>query len=378
MRLTLIIASLGCGGAERTASVLAGGWSNRGHQVTIITLTQDDVPAYTLHSAVTYRQLRVWGQPTRNIFSKLPRQLRAVRALRRAIHESRADLILSFMDIANVVTLLAARDLGIPVVVTEHAPPAYYRIGWIWETLRRFSYPRGVLVGVSKPIVEWFQRRINVRARVIPNPVDLPALPELLRRPHGEGDAHVVVGMGRLAKEKGFDLLIEAFSRVASRHPGWTLKIVGDGPLRGCLRQQAETLGIARRVEFTGLLSDPFPVLRAADLFVCSSRYEGFGNALCEAMACGLPVISFDCPCGPSEVVRHGVDGILVPAEDVSALSEALDTVMSDAQMSMRMAARATEIVDRFGLEPVLNLWDQLFSEVLPRPRQAGAGAPGE
>jgi glycosyltransferase involved in cell wall biosynthesis len=375
MRLTLVLATLAGGGAERTASVLAGAWAGRGHQVTIITLAKDDVPAYTLHSAITYRQLRVWGRPAQNIFYGLFRQLKAIRALRRVLQQSNPDFIISFMDVPNVVTLFAGRGLNVPIIVTEHVHPAFHRIGRIWDFLRRFSYPRGILVGVSKPIIEWFQCRINVNARVIPNPVDLPVLPASHRAPQDDEKPHVIIGMGRLVPQKGFDLLLQAFSRIASRHHGWRLKIIGDGPLRKTLQEQSENLGIADRVEFTGLLADPFPVLRAADLFVFSSRFEGFGNALCEAMACGLPVISFDCPSGPSEVVRHGVDGILVPAEDVNALSAAMDRLMSDAQTRIRLAARATEIVARYGVEPVMGIWDQLFAEILVKGSRPAAEA---
>jgi glycosyltransferase involved in cell wall biosynthesis len=172
--------------------------------------------------------------------------------------------------------------------------------------------------------------------------------------------------MGRLSKEKGFDLLLEAFSRIAGAHLDWQLKILGDGPLRSELEEQAAKRGLTSRVEFTGVVADPFPMLISADLFVMSSRYEGFGNALCEAMASGLAVISFDCPSGPREIVRNEVDGLLVPAEDVIALAAAMDRLMSNCQERMRLAARAPEVAERFGLTRVLKLWDQLFADLLP------------
>jgi GalNAc-alpha-(1->4)-GalNAc-alpha-(1->3)-diNAcBac-PP-undecaprenol alpha-1,4-N-acetyl-D-galactosaminyltransferase len=367
IRLTLVNASLGRGGAERTASVLAGAWADRGAKVTLITLAQEDVPAYPLHSAIVLRQLKVRGGMARHIIHSVLRNLRIVRALRHAIRDSAPDVVIGFMDIPNVLAFLAVRGMNTPVIVTEHIHPGYYRIGWHWETLRRFVYRRAdALVCVSTPLLDWFQSRIKVRGCVIPNPVDPAPLRIASDKKRDEvGAGHVIVGMGRLVEQKGFDLLIEAFSRVADRHSAWSLKIVGDGPLREQLERQTQEMNLEARVEFTGALADPFPVLRAADLFVFCSRYEGFGNALCEAMACGLPAISFDCPAGPSEIVRNGVDGLLVAAEDVTALSAAMDRLMTDGKERLKLAARAAEVVSRFGIDRVLGLWEHTFDDLL-------------
>ncbi|HEU4414815.1 MAG TPA: glycosyltransferase family 4 protein [Candidatus Angelobacter sp.] len=366
MRLTLVIASLGRGGAERTASILAGAWAEQGHHITLITLVQDDVPAFPLHPSVVLRQLRVRGGVAKNIVHSVMRQLRTVRVLRAAIREAAPDFIVSFMDIPNVLTLLAARGLAAPVIITEHVHPAHYRIGWHWEMLRRLTYHRAAaLVCVSRPLLDWFQRKIRVRGYVVPNPVTVgPPPAATVLKQNGSRSLHVMVGMGRLVEQKGFDLLLEAFSRIADRHRDWSLKIMGDGPLRDQLETQKRNLNLNGRVEFTGGLPDPFPVLRSADLFVFPSRFEGFGNALCEAMACGLPVISFDCPSGPSDIVRPGVDGLLIPAEDVAALAAAMDRLMTNGQERAAMAARAPEIISRFGVRQVLDMWEKLFNEV--------------
>jgi glycosyltransferase involved in cell wall biosynthesis len=167
--------------------------------------------------------------------------------------------------------------------------------------------------------------------------------------------------MGRMTEQKGFDLLLEAFARVAARHTEWQLEIWGEGPLRSELERVRERWRLSGRARFPGRTEDAYGVLRAADLYVLSSRYEGFPMVLCEAMAVGLPVVAFDCRTGPREIVRDGVDGLLVPAGDIDALARALDRLMGDVEARARLGARAPEVCERFGLARVLALWDQVF-----------------
>jgi glycosyltransferase involved in cell wall biosynthesis len=281
------------------------------------------------------------------------------------------------MDISNIVSLLATPGMSAPVVITEHTHPAFHNIGWHWQLLRRLLYHRAdALVCMTNSVLSWLQQRIKVRGYVIPNPVEAVRVhAQAVNKSEERERTSIVVAMGRLSREKGFDLLLAAFSLIAGRHLNWQLKILGDGPLRRELEEQAAKLGLNGRVEFTGVVADPFPALSGADLFVSSSRYEGFGNALCEAMACGLPVISFDCPSGPREIIRNGVDGLLVPAEDVTSMAAVMDQLMSNGQERKRLAARAPEVAVRFGLMRVLSMWDQVFADLLPEASNAGMPA---
>jgi glycosyltransferase involved in cell wall biosynthesis len=225
---------------------------------------------------------------------------------------------------------------------------------------------------------------------VIPNPVLRPEDPRDEQtdgigkqtgdfRQQSDGDRktghRTIISMGRLAYEKGFDLLIYAFASVAARHPAWGLRIFGEGPLRSELETLALRLGLSERVSFPGFTSRPAEAMRQSDLFVLPSRSEGFGNVLTEAMACGLPVVGFDCPSGPRHIIRDGVDGVLVPPRDVPALAAALERLMGDDAARARLAANAPDVLERFGLEKVMAMWEQLVTSEAFAPKAQSEGS---
>ncbi|MGE0483660.1 MAG: glycosyltransferase family 4 protein [Gammaproteobacteria bacterium] len=359
MRLAVVVSSLARGGAEGVAALLANGWSARGHAVTVITFTPPTTtPQQVLNASVVLRQLGLLAasaSPLQALFNNL----RRVRMLRRTLASCDADVVVAHGDSTNVLTLLASPGLGLRTYVVEHVDPRQHPLPRSWRLLRHLAYRRATaIVTVSRGILDALPHALRRRAYCIWNPISEPPagpLPAL--------DGELIVAMGRLTAQKGFDLLLEAFAAVRATRPGLRLRIYGEGPARAALEAQRRSLGLDAAVDLPGATSEPAAALRAGKLFVLSSRYEGFGLVLAEAMALGLPVVATDCPSGPADIVRDGVDGLLVPPGDVAALAEAMARLLDDPVLARQLAARAGEVLERFSLERTLLAWDTLFGQ---------------
>ncbi|MEF2146461.1 MAG: glycosyltransferase, partial [Desulfovibrionaceae bacterium] len=210
---------------------------------------------------------------------------------------------------------------------------------------------------------EYFPGFLQKRLATIPNPVIPP--PFLGEAP--ELPPRTVLAVGRIAPQKGYDVLLDAFAQVSATHPQWRLCIAGGGGPTDSLKSQAKSLGIDDNVRFLGAVRDVGGLLRQAEIYVMSSRYEGFPNALCEAMASGLPCVSSDCPSGPAEIIEHEVNGLLVPNANAEALASALRRLMDDPGLRKRLAAKAAELTASFSENRIMDLWEDLLRRILGR-----------
>jgi GalNAc-alpha-(1->4)-GalNAc-alpha-(1->3)-diNAcBac-PP-undecaprenol alpha-1,4-N-acetyl-D-galactosaminyltransferase len=360
-RLTAVINSLGAGGAERMMAILTEAWAARGWQIELILVLAgpSEQPFFKPDPRITVRYLDLY-RPSRGLREAVRGNLRRLRVMRGAIRASRPDAVLAFMVETNVLTILATLGLRVPVVVQEHIYSSWPPLARPWRLLRLLTYPlASSVVALTPSALGTLGLARGRRGRVVPNPV-LPVPANAV----GPADPPVIVAMGRLVPQKGFDLLLGAFARVAAVHDRWSLEVWGDGPERASLEQRRDELGLAGRVSFPGTTNVPYEVLRRASLFVMSSRREGFPMVLGEAMASSIPVVSFDCPSGPRELIRDGIDGLLIPPEDVDALAAGMERVITDPDLASRLASRAPEVVERFSLASVLERWDRIFAEV--------------
>lgn len=364
IRITCVIACLGCGGAERSVVNLADYLSRRGYQVTLLTIRSDIADFYPIPKNVT----RIFADPQAarsHRWFNLPMQWQRNNALRSSLLSTYPDLVVSFSDTTNIFVLQVMAGSDVPIVVSERTDPRFHPIGWRWELLRSVYYPTAKkVVFQTEATCQWAKQKwpcwdtISIPNPIAPPPAHLPVRSNLL-----DSSKKTVVAMGRLHPVKGFNLLLDAFSLIAEPFPDWQLVILGEGDLRSELAGQIEQLNLSERVSLPGAVSEPTSVLKYADLFVLSSHYEGFPNALLEAMACGLPVVSFDCPSGPAEIIRDCIDGVLVPPRDVQALSTAMADLMSNELERQNLGTKATKVVQRFSVEKLINQWQKVISD---------------
>lgn len=364
MRICFLVSSLDAGGAERVATTLSNAWAARGDGVSLIaTFSAGGKPFYAVSDAVELISLAdVVNTRKKNIGSYAKRFV----ALRRLVKERSPDVVISFLPNVNVAAVLATLFTGIPLILCERNDPSGRPPSSFWELCSRLTFRYGDMFTVQTDAVAEKIHRYYPglkRVRTVPNPIpeDVAAHEAGMRNKHRK----ILLSMGRLEDQKQFDKAIAAFSAVASRFPDWDFNIYGEGPLKPQLQACIEQYGMAERIALKGRTTKPWEVMADADAFLMTSKFEGFPNALLEAMGVGLPCVVTDCPSGPSEMTRQGKDALLVPMQDRDALISALEDIMRDEGLRCTLGNQARDsVLRRYSLKAVIEQWDRLFSEV--------------
>ena len=340
--IVIVIESLGGGGAQHVASALANHWSASGVAVSVVTFASPDRDVFKLDTGV--RRIVIGGAGvSADAFSAIAANVVRVRDMRAAIRASGADTVLSFVGSTNVLTVLAAFGLGKRVIVSERNDPARQSLGRIWDLLRRLLYGRADLViANSRAAIATMSRYVAAgRLAWLPNPLRRPdqdSKPLAARRPF-------ILAAGRLDAQKAYDVLLAAFAQIADGRDDVDLVILGQGPLRASLVEQARSLGISGRVAFMGHVDDPFPWYRAAIAFAHPARFEGLPNAVLEAMSVGLVPVVSDAQEGLRDIVHDRRSGLVVPANSAPALATALRRLTDDSQLRATLSAGARQSV---------------------------------
>ncbi len=373
MEILFYTSSLGGGGAEKHIQRIADAIQDKGHRVTVAVARQGG--AYESDLSNTVNQIVLsdgW------VNSSTWRLVRSVRPLRRYIVDQCPDVVCSVMDHVNVRLIRAIHPL-------ENPPPAVLsvqnnlkmcygeRASWrerilLWRMKR--TYPKADQIvslsqGVARQLVE-MELVGPDQVSVIHNAgVDDEVYEAKNVALHTERSSSMslLVACGRLIPQKGYSYLLDAFQHVRDRIEA-ELWILGEGEQKESIEDQIKDLDLGSDVSLLGFRENPFKFMAAADVFVLSSLWEGFGNVIVEAMACGTPVVSTDCPHGPGEIITHEENGLLVEPGNAEALSEALLRLLRDQDLQKRLALNGRDRAHDFHASKIGQQYLDLFREV--------------
>ncbi len=335
------------GGMQRAVVTLANSWANDGKKVDLILL-------FKLHHFFELNPSIKLAEPPEisNSYSKIRRLLFLIKYIKTRVKASQCASVLVFGRYYSALAVFALRNSNVKVIISDRASPLY-RDNLFAHLITKFVFyfykPDGVIAQTK--IAAAFQQKFygaSVPIEVIPNalrPVRL--YPEIKRE-------KIILAVGRLGDAlKGFDRLIDAFSRMKTSE--WVLAIAGGDENGQYLKDQAKRLGILSRIQFLGQVKNIDLVYARAGIFVIPSRSEGFPNALCEAMAAGLPCISFDFVAGPADLIQNGLNGILVKDGDIDGLALSIENLINHPQLRSDIGNQAMKIRDHLHSDKIIS-----------------------
>lgn len=358
MRLLFAIKSLNVvgGGAERVLVDVANGMAARGHDVSVLTFDSPGESFYALDPRVKRIDTGVGqpGQPT-------PRTgfLRAIPKIRKAVIDAQPDMVIAFMHSTYVPLTVALLGSGVRMIASEHGPASHFRsrplqraLVWIAERLA---------MAKTVPSLAMLDQRKPGKTHVLPNTVNLSVFDGVAERPPQQPP--VLLSVGRFMAEKNHAELLEAFAQLAPEFPEWTLRLVGEGELRPQLEAQVFRLGMEKRIVLPGVSRNVAEEYANASIVVLPSLYESFGLVAAEALACGRPMVAFDCCTGVAEMVDAGVNGLLISAQGdrTANLRIGLAHLMRSSEMRNALAKAGPVSVQRFALAGVLDIWERFL-----------------
>jgi glycosyltransferase involved in cell wall biosynthesis len=363
------------GGLERVITFKANYFASIGHDVTVITSEQAGQPEhFELSPRVKRIDLNVlfdypFYQPFLLKLIKYPVRYYLFRKrFKRALLATHPDITIS--TLRREINFLPYMNDGSVKIGEFHVTRNSYGMEstnplkkfikkrWQKGFLKNLSAFSRIVLLTHEEQDLWPELKNTI---VIPNPI--------LTRPGEQSDtkAKIVIAAGRYAEQKGFDLLIEAWKVVFRKHPDWQLHIYGDGGLRESLQKQIDDAGMTKVCILKHNTPNIEQKYSASSIYALSSRFEGFGMVLIEAMSCGLPLVSFDCACGPKDIITPGEDGILVKSFDTDSMGEAINSLIEDDEKRRVMGENAYRNSNRYKMEHIATSWNELFSSVVRR-----------
>lgn len=356
MHICFFIGGLSGGGAERVTCNLANYMVEQGHSVEILTMA-DDEPSYELSLKVDRKVLLRTKERKSFIYNSTLRLVRFWKYLRR----TEVDVIVVMLPITTILLLQMRRLTKAAVIAAERSVPSIYK-DKEQQRLKKLARRADGWVFQTDAQKTWYEKAGIRKGVIIPNAIN----PEFIRPLYAGERRNEIVTVGSLTVPKNQELLINAFAQIADAWPTHRLVLYGKGPKLELLQTLADSLGISDRVVFAGYSTNVYESIKAAELFVLSSDYEGMPNALMEAMATGLPCVSTDCDgAGARGLIEDGKNGLLVPKGDVESLADAMNRMLSDREFAEKCGQEAHKICERLAPERVYSEWEGFITVIV-------------
>lgn len=358
-KTAFIIHSLTLGGAQRVLTTLANNFVDS-QEVTIITFI-DGEPFYKLKKDIKLIACYNEIKPSPNPIQALQSNYSLFKRINTIVRKNNFDVLIGFMTTANVLATLVGKFNGIPVIISERTNPHHQILPKFWKLMRTISYRYSDMLVVQTQIIKrYFEDKIPENKLVIlPNPLSIELTDKRVLNNYAE-KKNIILSIGRLTKSKAHDILIKAFAQTDYKE--WELWIAGDGPEFDQLLKLTRDLNIDGNVKLLGLFKDVPSLYNVSKIFAFSSTYEGFPNALIEAMHFGLACISTDCPTGPSELIKDGENGYLVPVNDINEMSLKLKNLMKSDPTIIRFGKKSVVTVHSFEEQYVVQKWKNIIN----------------
>lgn len=369
MRLLFISEQIcSVGGAEFALSQIMNNLVRSGCEVSLLTFdTEDKSLIYELDKKIDWYRVQISSKVIQT-YKLLPgRLLKRVFYCATLLKKIKPQLLIGFTDFSNIFTLMLGLKSRIPSIVCERSNPIKRPTLKKWKLLRYILFPFAKKIIIQTQAVrKKYPFYLRSKMTVIPNFIKAPVATnntKKMQRPY-------ILNIGRLRYVKGQDFLIRSFSLLAGKFPQWSLVIVGEGSYRSVLENLISKLGLKDRVYLLGEISDPASILNETDIFAFTSRWEGFPNALAQAMAAGKAVVSLDCDHGPRDLIPTNEWGSLVSENCIHAYSRELQNLMESPERRLNLGNQAMKVTEKFNEEKVVEMWLKTFKYSLGVPTQ--------
>ncbi len=365
-KILCVIYGMGAGGAERVMAELCNYMAQNGHEITLATLSICD-DFYEISPQVKRISVDLRMNP-QNIWQKLSINFKRIQLIRQLVKNTNPDGIISFIDLTNIMMLISTMGMGVPIIISEHINPKFHKLPLIWEILRKISYNQAnYLTILTKDVQDWACKIMdNHKIIVINNAIRNINDSEIFEKPILMPQGNIILAAGRFTAQKGFDLLIKSFAQSQLCHQNWHLVILGEGELKNQYISLINEYGLQQSVHLLGVHKNLKQWFQHADIFVLSSRFEGFGLVLVEAMQNSMAVISFACPSGPSEIIENDEMGILIPPQNIALMAQAMVKLANNPQLRQSMGEKAKiSVINRYNPDLIYKKWLDLCAKII-------------